>query len=174
MLCFDDVRLDTTTLQAFRNDVPLDAPPQVVEVLAYLIEHRDRIVPRQELLERFWPRAGTGGDAALNTCIRRIRTLLEDDAEAPRYIQTRPRAGYRFIATLAGEVDAPGPPPPTAGTRTGGRWPAACSPWRWASVARSGRTRRSPRPGIASPSNRCRACANTCCSRNSMPACAKA
>ena len=123
MLCFDDVRLDTTTLQAFRNDVPLDASPQVVEVLAYLIEHRDRIVPRQELLERFWPRAGTGGDAALNTCIRRIRTLLEDDAEAPRYIQTRPRAGYRFIATLAGEVDAPGPPPPTAGTPN--RWPLA-------------------------------------------------
>jgi DNA-binding winged helix-turn-helix (wHTH) protein len=123
MLCFDDVRLDTTTLQAFRNDVPLDAPPQVVEVLAYLIEHRDRIVPRQELLERFWPRAGTGGDAALNTCIRRIRTLLEDDAEAPRYIQTRPRAGYRFIATLAGEVDAPGPPPPPA--RAPNRWPLA-------------------------------------------------
>ena len=124
MLRFDDVRLDPTALQAFRNDVPLDAPPQVVEVLIHLIEHRDRIVPRQELLERFWPRAGTGGDAALNTCIRRIRTLLEDDAEAPRYIQTRPRAGYRFIATLADEDEAAGSlPPPTARTPT--RWPLA-------------------------------------------------
>ncbi|MCL6711638.1 winged helix-turn-helix domain-containing protein [Pseudomonas sp. R2.Fl] len=124
MLCFDDIRLDTTTLQAFRKDIPLDAPPQVVEVLAYLIEHRDRIVPRNELLERFWPRAGTGGDAALNTCIRRIRTLLEDDAETPRYIQTRPRAGYRFIATLAGEGDTAGPLPPPA-ARTSHRWPLA-------------------------------------------------
>lgn len=127
MLNFDDFRLDTAALQAFRNGVPLDAPPQVVEVLAYLIGHRDRIVPRQELLERFWPRAGTGGDAALNTCIRRIRTLLDDDADAPRYIQTRPRAGYRFVGTLAVADDAveppPSLPPPTA--RPPHRWPLA-------------------------------------------------
>jgi len=107
MLRFDDVRLDPAGLHVFRNDIPLDAPPQVVEVLAYLIAHRERIVPRQELLDRFWPRAGTGGDAALNTCIRRIRTLLDDDAERPRYIQTRPRAGYRFIGTLADDGQAP-------------------------------------------------------------------
>ncbi|MGS1079857.1 winged helix-turn-helix domain-containing protein [Pseudoxanthomonas beigongshangi] len=124
MLRFDDVRLDPAALQAFRNDIPLDAPPQVVDVLAYLIAHRDRIVSRHELLERFWPRAGTGGDAALNTCIRRIRTLLEDDAEAPRYIQTRPRAGYRFIGALAGEDNAAGPPPPPS-ARAPARWPLA-------------------------------------------------
>lgn len=111
MLRFDDFRLDPAALQVFRNDVPLDAPPQVVDVLAYLIEHGERIVSRQELLDRFWPRAGSGGDAALNTCIRRIRTLLEDDAEAPRYIHTRPRAGYRFIGALRGEAAAPVLPP---------------------------------------------------------------
>ena len=104
MLRFDDIRLDPVLLQAFRGEVPLDAPPQVVEVLVYLVHHGERIVPRSELLERFWPRAGTGGDAALNTCIRRMRTLLDDDAEAPRYIQTRPRAGYRFIGTLSGDM----------------------------------------------------------------------
>ncbi len=106
MLRFDDFRLDPGTLHVFRNGAQLDAPPQVVEVLAYLIGHGERIVSRQELLDRFWPRAGTGGDAAINTCIRRIRTLLDDDAEAPRYIQTRPRAGYRFIGTLAGDAAA--------------------------------------------------------------------
>lgn len=119
MLNFDDFRLDPAALQVFRNGIALDAPPQVVEVLACLIERRDRIVHRQELLERFWPRAGTGGDAALNTCIRRIRTLLDDDADAPRYIQTRPRAGYRFVGTLAGEDSVaqslPSPPLPIAG-----------------------------------------------------------
>lgn len=113
MLHFDDVRLDLAGLRVFRNDAALDAPPQVVEVLAYLIEHRVRIVSRQELMDRFWPRAGTGGDAALNTCIRRIRTLLDDDADRPRYIQTRPRAGYRFIGTLADDQQT-SPPAPRA------------------------------------------------------------
>ncbi|AHE55404.1 winged helix-turn-helix domain-containing protein [Sphingomonas sanxanigenens] len=107
MLHFAEFRLDPAALQIFRDDVPLDAAPQVVEVLAYLINSRDRIVGRQELLDRFWPRAGTGGDAALNTCIRRIRTLLGDDADAPRFIQTRPRSGYRFIATFADTATAP-------------------------------------------------------------------
>ncbi|WP_337054574.1 winged helix-turn-helix domain-containing protein [Pseudoxanthomonas sp. USHLN014] len=108
-LRFDHFRLDPAALQIFREDVQLDAPPQVVEVLCHLIQNADRVVPRQELLDRFWPRAGTGGDAALNTCIRRIRTLLEDDADAPRYIQTRPRAGYRFVGAL---IDGVQPPPP--------------------------------------------------------------
>jgi DNA-binding winged helix-turn-helix (wHTH) protein len=116
MLRFDEFQVDPAALRVLRQDVPLDAPAQVVEVLAYLIVHRERIVPRQELFERFWPRAGSGADAALNTCIRRIRSLLDDDAESPRYIQTRPRAGYRFVGTLADDAadsDArSGPPPP--------------------------------------------------------------
>ncbi|MBN8739705.1 MAG: winged helix-turn-helix domain-containing protein [Xanthomonadaceae bacterium] len=113
MLRFDDFRVELARLQLLRQDVPLDAPAQVVEVLAHLIANRARIVPRQELLERFWPRAGSGGDAALNTCIRRIRSVLDDDAEAPRYIQTRPRAGYRFIGVLQDEAasrDTTAPP----------------------------------------------------------------
>ncbi|MGK6321252.1 winged helix-turn-helix domain-containing protein [Sphingomonas sp. DT-204] len=108
MIHFDEFRLDTAALRVFRGAVRLEASPQTVEVLAYLIAYRDCIVSRQELLDRFWPRAGTGGDAALNTCIRRIRTLLDDDAETPRYIQTRPRSGYRFIGALA-EVTADPP-----------------------------------------------------------------
>lgn len=108
MIRFDEFQLDAAALHAFRDGVRLEASPQAVEVLAYLIAHRDRTVNRRELLDRFWPRAGTGGDAALNTCIRRIRTLLDDDAETPRYIQTRPRSGYRFIGMLADvAVDPP-------------------------------------------------------------------
>ncbi|NWO96035.1 hypothetical protein GY976_23090, partial [Escherichia coli] len=113
MLRFDDFRLDPAALQIFRGDAQLDAPPQVVEVLAYLIDNGGRTVGRRELLDRFWPRAGTGGDASLNTCIRRIRALLGDEADAPLYIRTRPRSGYRFIGT----ADAPpaARPAPRAG-----------------------------------------------------------
>ncbi len=104
MIVFDAFRLDPAVLHLFRDGRRLDAPPQAVEVLAYLVSHADRTVTRQELLDRFWARAGTGGDAALNTCIRRIRTLLEDDSETPRFIHTRPRSGYRFIGNLVTEA----------------------------------------------------------------------
>ena len=98
----------------------LDAPPQAVEVLAYLIGERDRAVGRAELLDRFWPRAGTGGDAALNTCIRRIRALLDDDAELPRYIQTRPRLGYRFVGSIVDDLPSPMPSPIARRAAAGG------------------------------------------------------
>lgn len=100
MFRFGRYRVDPDGLRIFRDDARLDAPQQTVEVLAYLIVHRDRIVSREELIDRFWPRAGTGADAAVNTCIRRIRLVLEDSADAPRYVQTRPRSGYRFVGIL--------------------------------------------------------------------------
>lgn len=108
MIAFDDFRLNPGSFQIFRGDEKLEAPPQIIEVLAYLIENHDRTVSRQELLDRFWARAGTGGDAALNTCIRRIRALLDDEVTTPRYVQTRPRSGYRFIGTMA-ETEAAAP-----------------------------------------------------------------
>ncbi len=106
MFVFDAFRLDPVALHIFRDGHRLEAPPQVLEVLAYLIVHADRTVTRQELLDHFWARAGTGGDAALNTCIRRIRTLLEDDSETPRFVQTRPRSGYRFIGHVVTDADS--------------------------------------------------------------------
>lgn len=121
MVRFDGFRLDPEGLHVFRDGHMLEAPPQVVEVLAYLIAQGDRIVPRQELLDRFWPRAGSGGDAALNTCVRRIRALLDDDAEAPRYIQTRPRAGYRFIGTATADPAVPVTPRPMPATSSTAR-----------------------------------------------------
>ncbi len=106
MLRFDEYRLDPDNLRIFRGDVRLEAPAQVVDVLAYLIGNHERIVSRDELLDRFWPRGGVGADAALNTCIRRIRLLLEDSADTPRYLQTRPRQGYRFLASADVELPA--------------------------------------------------------------------
>ena len=103
MIRFADFDLDPASLLICRDGVPLDASPQTVDVLAFLIVNRERTVSRRELLDRFWPRGGTGGDAALNTCIRRIRTLLGDDAETPRFIHTRPRSGYRFIGRVVAD-----------------------------------------------------------------------
>ncbi len=117
MIRFADFDLDPAALRICRDGTVLDASPQTVEVLAFLIENRERTVGRSELLDRFWPRSGTGGDAALNTCIRRIRSLLGDDADTPRFVQTRPRSGYRFIGTIDANAQEAGPERPTARVR---------------------------------------------------------
>lgn len=98
---FDQYCIDEANLALSKDGRRLEAPPQVIEVLAYLVANRGRTVTRTELIERFWPRAGSGADAALNTCVRRIRALLGDAKEEQRYVQTRPRSGYRFVGAVA-------------------------------------------------------------------------
>src|SRR5215471_14877924 len=66
------------------------------QVLLYLVEHRERYVSRNELLEKFWQ----GSDAyeeTLTKCISTIRTQFNDPAHAPRFIETRKKVGYRYI-----------------------------------------------------------------------------
>jgi DNA-binding winged helix-turn-helix (wHTH) protein/TolB-like protein/Tfp pilus assembly protein PilF len=78
--------------------------PRAFEVLNYLIEHRERVVEKQELFEQIWKDSFVS-DNALTRAIREIRQVIGDDADAPRYIETVPKRGYRFIAEIS---DAPG------------------------------------------------------------------
>jgi TolB-like protein len=86
-----------------RAGAPVHLQPQPARVLALLAAAPGRLVTREELRQHVW---GSGTfvdfDQGLNWCIRRIREALEDDAAAPRYIQTVPRRGYRFIAPAPG------------------------------------------------------------------------
>jgi Tol biopolymer transport system component len=72
--------------------------------LLLLVERRGEVVSREELKDRLWP-AGTfvDSDDGLNTAIKKLREVLRDSSERPRYIETIPRRGYRFIGEL--EVD---------------------------------------------------------------------
>ena len=85
--------------------VPLQAQPS--RVLAYLVDHAGAVVSREELRRAIWGEAWVDFDQGLNYCIRQIRIALEDDARSPRYLQTLPQRGYRFIAA----VNAAAPPP---------------------------------------------------------------
>ena len=82
------------------HDVPLE--PQAFELLSYLIEHRDRVVTRDELIENVW-----GGrivsEAALSTQIRAVRRVLGDDRAQQRYIRTHPKRGFQFVAHVKKE-----------------------------------------------------------------------
>ena len=119
---FAELELDTRTLELRRRgtgDV-VAMEPQVFDVLRFLIEHADRVVPKEELLDSVW---GTRfvTESALTTRIKSARKAVGDDGRAQRVIRTLHGRGYRFVAPLTSEVVAEGqvaggaaaPPPAT-------------------------------------------------------------
>ena len=82
---------------------------QPFEILRLMLEHPGDVVTREELRQCLWPE-GTFVDFehSLNAAIKRLRAALGDDADHPRFVDTVPRRGYRFIAPLGGQV-APRP-----------------------------------------------------------------
>src|SRR5262245_24215102 len=83
------------------------------QVLALLLERPGEVVTREELRQKLWP-ADTfvDFDVGLNTAIKRLRDALSDTAESPRYVETLPRRGYRFIAQVDGWAAATAPSSP--------------------------------------------------------------
>jgi DNA-binding winged helix-turn-helix (wHTH) protein len=83
---------------------------QPFHVLAILLERPGEVVTREELQKRLWPDTFVDVDHNLNTAINKIREVLGDAAENPRFVETLPRRGYRFVAPVdvgAGLVPAP-------------------------------------------------------------------
>lgn len=83
-----------------KHGLRLGLQDQPLQVLAALLEHPGEIVSREELARRLWPN-GTfvEFERGLNAAVTRLRQTLSDSAETPRYIETVPRRGYRWIAT---------------------------------------------------------------------------
>jgi DNA-binding winged helix-turn-helix (wHTH) protein len=102
---FCDFTFVPATGELKKNGVRVSLEHQPAVALALLIASRGRLVTRQELASAVW-RDGTHVkfDDGLNYCIRQLRTALEDDARAPRFIETVPRRGYRFVADVVTPV----------------------------------------------------------------------
>jgi TolB-like protein/DNA-binding winged helix-turn-helix (wHTH) protein/Flp pilus assembly protein TadD len=82
--------------------VKIKVQHQPLKLLEILLEHPGEIVAREELRSRIWPQESFGDfDQAVNVAIAKLRGALGDSAENPRYIETLPRRGYRFIAEVA-------------------------------------------------------------------------
>lgn len=90
--------LDTRAAELRKHGVLIRLPGQSIQVLAALLERPGELVTREELCQRLWP-AGTNVDFdhSLANAIKRIRDALGDSARTPRYIETMPRRGYRFL-----------------------------------------------------------------------------
>lgn len=100
-LKFGAFELDLATQEIRKGGSLLRLKPQPFRVLAYLAENSGRLVLREELREKIWG-ADTFVDfeRGLNSCMTQVRAVLNDEADSPRYIETLPRRGYRFLATV--------------------------------------------------------------------------
>ena len=100
-LHFGIFELAPDTGKLAREGVPVRLQPQPAKVLALLVRRAGEVITREDLRREVW---GDGThvdfDRGLNFCIAQIRTALGDSAESPRYLQTIPKQGYRFIAPV--------------------------------------------------------------------------
>jgi TolB-like protein len=96
---FDGYLLDTDLRELSRGSEPVAVEPQVFDLLAYLVRHRDRVVTKDDLLEAVWGGRIVSG-SALTTRINAARRAVGDSGEAQRLIRTLPRKGVRFIAEV--------------------------------------------------------------------------
>src|ERR1700730_6317659 len=97
---FGAFEVDLTKGSLHKNGVRIRVQGKPLQILTLLIEHAGDVVTRDELRQRLWPE-GTFVDFehGLNTAVRKLREALGDDPDNPRFVQTVPRQGYRFIAT---------------------------------------------------------------------------
>jgi Tol biopolymer transport system component/DNA-binding winged helix-turn-helix (wHTH) protein len=101
---------DLETGELRKNGVKVPLQGQPFQVCALLLEHAGELVTREELRQKVWPEdTFVDFEQALNTAIAKIRLALGDEAVNPRFVQTLPRRGYRFI----GPVAKPDPQPVT-------------------------------------------------------------
>jgi DNA-binding winged helix-turn-helix (wHTH) protein/tetratricopeptide (TPR) repeat protein len=106
---FGPFEVDLRSGEVYKHNIRLKLQDQPFHVLALLLERPGDLVTREELGQKLWP-ADTfvDFDTGLNSAIKKLRDVLSDSAEEPRYIETLPRRGYRFIAHVEnGDVPAP-------------------------------------------------------------------
>jgi len=97
--------------------VKLKLTGQPFQVLVILLERPGEVVTREELQKRLWPDTFVDVDHNLNTAINKIREVLSDSAENPRYVETLPRKGYRFIEAVNGASQTARKEKPTVWSR---------------------------------------------------------
>jgi DNA-binding winged helix-turn-helix (wHTH) protein len=115
---FGAFEADVQTGELRKDGVKMKFSGQPFQVLAILLERPGEVVSREELQKRLWPDTFVDVERNLNTAVNKIREVLGDSAETPRFVETLPRRGYRFIAPVERESSvepaaeiSPVPPP---------------------------------------------------------------
>src|SRR5581483_4606916 len=104
---FGDFEADLRSAELRRNGSRLRLPDQSFQVLAMLLQRPGELVTREEIQKQLWPQdTFVDFDHGLNNAVNRLREALKDSAEAPKFIETVPRRGYRFIGQLIGKASS--------------------------------------------------------------------
>ncbi len=106
-LRFSSFEVDLRAGELRKHGARIKLQDQPFQILALLLENPGEVVTREQLRDRLWP-ADTfvDFDHSLNSAVKKLRQALNDDPDVPRFIETLPRRGYRFIAPLRNGEDA--------------------------------------------------------------------
>jgi DNA-binding winged helix-turn-helix (wHTH) protein len=101
---FGRFKADASRGTLSRGGLRVRLQEQPFRVLIWLLERSGEIITREELRQQLWPE-GTyvDFDGSLNVILKKLRAALDDDSDNPRFIETVPRRGYRFIAPVTAE-----------------------------------------------------------------------
>src|SRR5437588_11754790 len=125
---FDVFEVDLRAGEVYKADRKIKLQVLPFQVLAVLLERPGEVVTREEFEKRLWP-----GDTfvdfehSLNTAIKKLRQALGDDKKKPRFVETLPKRGYRFIGTVEHAARVPTPERAPTATQRGGRVAKPCS-----------------------------------------------
>jgi len=97
--CFENHVLDDNLRELSRDGVPILLQPQVFDLLLYLVEQRERVVNKKDLIDHVW-RERAVSDSTLNSRISAVRKAIGDNGQTQRTIRTIPRKGFRFVGNI--------------------------------------------------------------------------
>ena len=122
---FGAFEIDLAARELRKSGVRIRLQEQPFRVLAMLLARPGQVVTREELQQELWPNEEYGEfDLGLNTAVKKLRQALGDSATSPKWIETLPKIGYRFLGDLRGASDAA---PELSPTPSGARRPLAAN-----------------------------------------------
>jgi DNA-binding winged helix-turn-helix (wHTH) protein len=101
LVCFGPFELDLSTADLRRNGRKMRLPEQQFQILEMLLRDQGNLVSREEIRKRLWPNdTMVEFDRSINAAIKKLRAALEDSADAPRFVETVARRGYRILVEV--------------------------------------------------------------------------
>jgi len=107
--CFGAFEVDFQSRKLRKHGMRIRLEEQPFQILEMLLDRAGQVVTRKSLREKLWPNTIVGYEHSLNTAVNKLRELLGDSAQSPRFIETVPRVGYRFIAPVTKRQRASSP-----------------------------------------------------------------
>jgi DNA-binding winged helix-turn-helix (wHTH) protein len=108
---FGDFEFDDRRRGLSARGQPVKLTGQAIDLLSLLLERPGELITREEIERRLWPDSNVNVGHSLDVVVSRLRTVLGDKGPSPRYIETVPRRGYRFIEPVTARPEArPNPP----------------------------------------------------------------